>query len=79
MPATPGRKPSAILSLRVPKSLHARIVELAAQEGVTLNHLCSNLLTKAVVKDMLAQGIDPDDVLSVLFQHYKPEPTGGQR
>jgi predicted HicB family RNase H-like nuclease len=43
-----GRKKSTVLGVRLPMSLHARIVELAAQEGVSLNHFVSYLLSTAI-------------------------------
>jgi predicted RNase H-like HicB family nuclease len=51
---------SGKILLRMPRSLHRRLAELAAREGVSLNHEVVSLLSERAATPALAR--DPDDV-----------------
>ena len=38
------------LTIRVPRSLHIRLKDVASEEGTTLNQLCLYLLSKGIEK-----------------------------
>lgn len=42
---------SGQFKLRIPKSLHRELAIKAKQEGVSMNHYCSTLLTKGVAQE----------------------------
>ncbi|MEO7146101.1 MAG: toxin-antitoxin system HicB family antitoxin [Bryobacteraceae bacterium] len=68
-PEAEGRLPSGKWLQRVPRSIHKRLVRVAAQEGVSLNQLVTSMLSQSLIFKELGAG--RTDVSGVHFSNKR--------
>ena len=63
---------SGKLLLRVPNSLHRRLLDQAAQDGVTLNHYVSDVLARVVAQSNVEERLEAlEQHLETLLEYLK--------